>query len=445
MKLTKSSINTTDDAMKWITDNDISALDLTFVGPDGLKHRLGVMNGGIKSALKNGANIHAGTIPGIAVDGFDGDVTLVPDLNTLVNVPMYNSEYGKVASVMCDVMMPDKSRAVGDSRGMLKDIVSGMSDVGVSNAVIGLECEFYLTSPNAKTSGKKSFAERACSVLGKILPFLADKVDNFNGDKGDYMYDGHDYSSGTVNVRRHIAHVLKTMGINVIKEHHEGKSGHCELVLEAMDAVSACDSLLWTREVIISIAKEHGYVANLEDKPFLDMPGSGMHINVSLVDENDKNLFIGEEEGELSDIGETFVTGVLDDAHDTTLITNPTDNSFERLDPNMHAPNAIAFGDDRYSILRKPDINAPDETRVEARHAGMGGERGNTFRIVGNLLASGIEGVRRGKVNLSPRGFLPKTKKMAIAAFMKGESAIKKFLHPDTVKFIVDNSEKEIG
>ncbi|MFP3374390.1 glutamine synthetase, partial [Pseudomonas sp. SIMBA_068] len=65
------------------------------------------------------------------------------------------------------------------------------------------------------------------------------------------------------------------------------------------DPLSAADwSALFCRSTR-GIAMKHGYRASFMSKPYLDAPGSGMHVHVSLYDSAGNNILAGAEQRKL--------------------------------------------------------------------------------------------------------------------------------------------------
>lgn len=83
--------------------------------------------------------------------------------------------------------------------------------------------------------------------------------------------------------------------------------------------------------------------ASFMPKPLKGMNGNGMHVNCSIADKNNDNLFYdSSKENGLSELAIHFINGVLKHAKDISLLTNSTINSFKRLVPGYEAPCYIA-------------------------------------------------------------------------------------------------------
>ena len=93
-----------------------------------------------------------------------------------------------------------------------------------------------------------------------------------------------------------------------------------------------------------TIAKRHGLHATFMPKPKEGVNGSGMHINMSLSDEDGHNLFADDsDELGLSQLAYRFMAGILGHMKEMTILTNPLVNSYKRLVPGYDAPIYIAW------------------------------------------------------------------------------------------------------
>ena len=69
-----------------------------------------------------------------------------------------------------------------------------------------------------------------------------------------------------------------------------------EIVLRhRSDVLKACDEAIMLKRVIKATAEKHGMAATFMAKPYAQWTGSGMHIHVSLGDEQGNNLFAADD------------------------------------------------------------------------------------------------------------------------------------------------------
>jgi glutamine synthetase len=128
-------------------------------------------------------------------------------------------------------------------------------------------------------------------------------------------------------------------------------------------------------------------------KPFANLTGNGCHAHVSLW-RGAKNVF-ADANGELglSPLAYNFIGGLMHSAPGLTAITNPTVNSYKRINapPTLSgatwSPNTITYaGNNRTHMIRIPDAG-----RFELR---LADGAVNPYLLQAALLTVGMDGVR---------------------------------------------------
>ena len=86
-------------------------------------------------------------------------------------------------------------------------------------------------------------------------------------------------------------------------------------------------------------------------KPYGTQAGSGMHVHFSMLDEQGRNIYVGEDgpsEALMHSVG-----GLLDNMAASMAIFAPHANSYRRLRPSEHAPTYASWGfDNRSAAVR---------------------------------------------------------------------------------------------
>ncbi len=92
--------------------------------------------------------------------------------------------------------------------------------------------------------------------------------------------------------------------------------------------------------MVKSIAEKHGLRATFMPKPFINLTGNGCHVHLSVWDNDGKTNLFEDEKGELgvSKLGYHFLGGLMHHAAAMCAITNPTVNSYKRI----NAPRTIS-------------------------------------------------------------------------------------------------------
>lgn len=313
--------------------------------------------------------------------GFDGsslqsgtrlvelDAIAHPDPTTFEVLPWRPD--GTVARMFCDVKLPDGSPFPGDSREALRRQLRRAAALGYTFQV-GPEIEFFL------------FHE----LNGGEEPQPLDEGTYFDLTPLDV---GSDF-------RRRTIEYLEHMGIPIKASHHEVGASQHEMDLKHTDALSMADAIITFRLAVKEVARELDVHATFMPKPLDQLPGSGMHLHLSLLHtDSGRNAFYSEDPGEpLSGLGRSFLAGVLLHAPELTAITNQWINSYKRLVGGFEAPDAVCWTRSSNSALVRVPSNRPgkeDAARIELRSPDPACNPYLAFALV---LAAGLRGVERG-------------------------------------------------
>ena len=93
------------------------------------------------------------------------------------------------------------------------------------------------------------------------------------------------------------------------RQHHESARGQHEIDFKYSGALESADNIMTFKTVVKTIAQRNGLHATFMPKPLNGQPGSGMHINMSLMKDNE-NVFTSDFGG-LTDEARWFAAGVL--------------------------------------------------------------------------------------------------------------------------------------
>ncbi|VVQ35131.1 glutamine synthetase family protein [Pseudomonas fluorescens] len=165
--------------------------------------------------------------------------------------------------------------------------------------------------------------------------------------------------------------------------------GHLDDGLRAADwAALFCRS---TR----GVALKHGYRASFMAKPYLQHPGSGMHVHVSLYDSAGNNLLAANEQQSLRHA----VTGCLELLPHSMPIFAPNQNAMRRLGGTVNTATKASWGfEDRDACLRIPESDVKN-LRVEYRLAGADA---NPYLVLAAILVGLEHGLESAKEPIAP-------------------------------------------
>ena len=147
--------------------------------------------------------------------------------------------------------------------------------------------------------------------------------------------------------------------------------------------------------MVKSIAEKHGLRATFMPKPFKNLTGNGCHAHISVWDlAGESNAFADKAKPfGLSAQGLTFLGGIMKHASALAAITNPTVNSYKRINAPRTisgatwAPNSVTWtGNNRTHMVR-----VPGPGRFELR---LPDGAANPYLLQAIIIAAGLSGVR---------------------------------------------------
>ena len=130
-----------------------------------------------------------------------------------------------------------------------------------------------------------------------------------------------------------ICDCMLELGWKPYQNDHEDANGQFEMNWEYDDALATADKHSFFKFMVKSIAEKHGLRATFMPKPFKDLTGNGCHAHISVWDlEGKTNAFADKAKPfGLSAQGLTFLGGIMKHASALAAITNPTVNSYKRI------------------------------------------------------------------------------------------------------------------
>jgi glutamine synthetase len=317
----------------------------------------------IGDMAKDGAGF-AGFASWLDMTPADPDVLAIPDPASLIQLP-WKPEVGWLAA---DPWMNGKL-VEHAPRNILKRIIAKAAEAGYQLKT-GVECEFFLLTPDglslsdaADTAAKPCYDQTALMRRYDVISEICDSMLELGW--GPYQND------------------------------HEDANGQFEMNWQYADALVTADRMAFFKYMVKAIAEKHGLRATFMPKPFLNLTGSGCHVHVSLW-QGDRNAFDDGNDGlGLSRNAYNFIGGVMNAAGELCSITNPTVNSYKRINSPVTtsgatwSPNTVTYaGNNRTHMIR-----IPGGGRFEFR---LGDGAANPYLLPAALLAAGLDGMARG-------------------------------------------------
>ncbi len=355
--------HTASEVLDFVRENDVKFVRLGFCDIFGMQKNISIMADELKSAFLNGVSFDAHAIRGFR-DVTRSDLLLFPDALTLSVLP-WRPGPGRVARFYCDIRNPDGTPFLLDGRELLKRAVLRAEKLGYI-CKIGAECEFYLF----KTDD---------DGLPSAVPF----------DRGGY-FDIAPMDRGE-DIRREICLTLEEMGLGPEGSHHEQGPGQNEIDFKFGDALSCADNIQTFKSTVKAIAARNGLFASFMPKPILDAPGSGMHVNLSLL-RGGRNIFQSADESRPGG-AESFIAGILARAVEMTLFLNPLANSYERFG-KFEAPRYVSWSHQNRSQLIRIPAAAGERARIELRSPDPSL---NPYLAFALIISAGLDGIESGE------------------------------------------------
>ena len=288
----------------------------------------------------------------------DPDVLAVPDPTSLIQLP-WKPEVGWLAA---NPTM-DGREVEQAPRNVLRRMVAKAGDLEMRT---GVEPEFFLIQPN-----------------GEAILDPADRQPKPCYDQLTLMrrYD----------VIVEVADAMEALGWEPYQNDHEDANGQYEMNWAYAPALVTADRHAFFKYMVRSVAERHGMRATFMPKPFADLTGSGCHAHVS-VWRGMKNAFAGDGALGLSELAHHFLGGLMAHAEALCALTNPTVNSFKRINAPVTvsgatwSPSGISWaGNNRTHMVR-----VPGPGRIEYR---LADGAANPYLLQAGLLAAGLDGI----------------------------------------------------
>jgi glutamine synthetase len=292
------------------------------------------------------------------------DLMAVPDPESVIQLPWRP----EVAWLAADCTMEGESVEQAP-RNTLKRLVAEALSCGYRMKT-GVEPEFFLTTPDGdRISDEYDTAAKPCYDQQAVMR----------------RYD----------VIAEICDAMLDLGWEPYQNDHEDANGQFEMNWAYDDALATADKHSFFKFAVKSIAEKHGLRATFMPKPFEGLTGNGCHVHVSVWDrEGRTNVFADTDaDAGLSGEGLHFLGGIMQHAPALAALTNPTVNSYKRINAPRTAsgatwaPNSVTWtGNNRTHMVR-----VPEPGRFELR---LADGAANPYLLQAVILAAGLSGLR---------------------------------------------------
>ncbi|MDA8746877.1 type III glutamate--ammonia ligase [Litoreibacter sp.] len=301
------------------------------------------------------------------------DMLAVPDPEAVIILP-WNKEIAWVPG-NCVMEGEDVAQA---PRNVLRKLIAEAAAEGM-HVKTGIEAEFFLLTPAGdQISDEFDTAAKPC-------------------------YDQQAFMR-RLDVIREISDYMLELGWGAYQNDHEDANGQWEMNWDFDDALATADKHSFFKFMTKCVAEKHGYRATFMPKPIEGLTGNGCHAHISVWDAPGKasktNVFAMEPNDSsqtaelgLSEQGRHFLGGIMKHASALAAITNPTVNSYKRINAPRTmsgatwAPNTVTWtGNNRTHMVRVP---GPGRFELRLPDGAV-----NPYLLQAIIIAAGLSGVR---------------------------------------------------
>jgi len=301
------------------------------------------------------------------------DMLAVPDPNSVIQLPWKP----EVAWVAANCVMEGEYVAQAP-RNVLRRLIDQAAADGM-HVKTGIEAEFFLLSPDgSQISDEYDTASKPCYDQQAVMR----------------RYD----------VIKEICDYMLELGWGPYQNDHEDANGQFEMNWEFDDTLATADKHSFFKFMTKSVAEKHGFRATFMPKPVEGLTGNGCHAHISVWDapgsKAKTNVFATTPSTDsqtselgLSEKGRHFLGGIMKHASAFAAITNPTVNSYKRINAPRTmsgatwAPNSVTWtGNNRTHMVR-----VPGPGRFELR---LADGATNPYLLQAVIIAAGLSGIK---------------------------------------------------
>ena len=365
---------------------------------------------------------------GRGVTDGDPDANYYPISNSLKIMPWHKDA---IAQVLITIQDDSKYNSIVDPRNLLAQVCDHFEILKLK-AKVAFELEFYLISKRKNLSQKPipARSKRTGKQSEGTQVYSMSDLDDFY----EFLEDVNEY--------------CKVQDIPASTASSEFAPGQFEINLNYTDNIlKAADDASLLRRVIKETAIKHGYEATFLSKPFLNEAGSGMHVHVSLFNQDNKNIFSDKENNGTKELSYA-IGGLQNMMFDSFAFFASNQNAYRRFEPDIFVPVNTSWGHNNRSVAFRIPLSDINGKRIEHRVAGA---EANAYLVLASIL-SGIEDGLVNKLKASeprednacidPDPRMPKNIDEALK-ILESSNLMKKYLTEEYIKIFVELKRKE--
>jgi glutamine synthetase len=316
---------------------------------------------------------------GFGIEEFTGfpDVMLVPDPTTFQELPWAD----RTGWMLCDAYFGNGQPVPLDGRGLLRRQLAALGELGY-DYVAGLEVEFYIVAlsggPLAPENAGFTPPPPAVSVFERGYQYLSEvRLDSMSA------------------VLEALRDALGALGLPPRSMEDEWGPGQLEFSFAPMHGLAAADAAVLFRSAVKQVCQRRGLLATFMCRPALpNFFSSGWHLHQSLATLSSGANAFASPSGPLSDVGSSYLAGLLEHAVPSLVFAAPTVNGYKRFRPYSFAPDRVCWAvENRGAAIRVQGSPGDASAHIENR---MGEPAANPYLYLAANVAAGVDGVVRG-------------------------------------------------
>lgn len=354
--MTFPNIKTAQDAINYVTENDIQNVKLGIFDIDGVCRGKYLNREKFISAVKNGfafCDVVLGwdsndqLYDNVKFTGWhtaypDAPARIVPDTMRLLplegGIPFFIAEFSDAPEKLCP-------------RGLLRRVLAKADDMGFK-ATTAAEFEFFVFEETPESVREKNYQN-----LKSLTP----------------GYFGYSVLRSSVHsdVYHELLEMCRIMDMEIEGLHTETGPGVLEAAIKYDEALKSADKAALFKTFTKVMMQQRGLMATFMARWSNDWPGQSGHLHMSLADKKSgKSVFYdAKKQYNMSDTMRHFVGGQQKLLPDILAMIAPTVNSYTRLVPGLWAPTSATWGYENRTTALRVIGGSEKSQRVEVRIA----------------------------------------------------------------------------
>jgi glutamine synthetase len=302
---------------------------------------------------------------GLVFDEGDRDMLMWPVEGSITRIPWMQEPTAQYIAKVHDL---DGIPHFADPRNALEAIVKRFQVELNMTPVGAVELEFFLMDRESALAGKPMAPK---SLINEHRP---------QHYQAYYLQDLDDFQP----FFKDLYAACDAQGLPAKTLISEYAPGQMEIVLRhRADVLKACDEGIMLKRTIKAIADKHGLAATFMAKPYAQWTGSGMHIHVSLADDEGNNLFAAEDPQQ-NELLMHAIGGLKAAMAESMLIFAPNANSYRRFRRNSYAPVSASWGINNRTVSLRIPAGAANACHIEHRPSGADA---NPYLVMAAIMA----------------------------------------------------------